>query len=212
VGFIKGLLWPAGFAAVLGLLLYAFVFDLWRVPSDDPALAASIETTLSAGDLLLVRRSGDIEYGMLARCTDPDAPGRFVVGRAMGMPGDTISVYSTGVKINDKVLSTSNGCDERVVTVADPRDGHAVELACATVEYGGINRPLLRTLTPPPKETVAPATVDHGRVYMVSDDLIFHLDSRDYGPLVPSTCRHVVFRLWGGAGFSDAKHRLSLLW
>lgn len=36
------LLWLAGSVGAVGLALYAFVFDVWTVPSDDPQLAVSV--------------------------------------------------------------------------------------------------------------------------------------------------------------------------
>jgi hypothetical protein len=39
-----------------------------------------------------------------------------------------------------------------------------------------------------------------------------HLDSRDFGTIDPSSCQHIVFRLWGTTGFSDASHRFTIIW
>jgi hypothetical protein len=46
----------------------------------------------------------------------------------------------------------------------------------------------------------------------VSDDRHIHLDSRDYGQVAPGTCQHILFRIVGPAGFTDAKSRLTVIW
>jgi hypothetical protein len=43
----KFVVWVVGTFGVLGLLLYAFAFDVWTVPADDPLLTASIAPTLN---------------------------------------------------------------------------------------------------------------------------------------------------------------------
>jgi hypothetical protein len=46
----------------------------------------------------------------------------------------------------------------------------------------------------------------------LSDNRAMHLDSRDYLGVQPSTCQRVTLRLWGAAGWFDAKKRLTVLW
>src|SRR5579872_6465256 len=81
---LKLVAWVTGILGVVGLLLYELVFDVWVVPSDDPLLAASIQPTLMAGDVLVVTRHTSVVRGNLLRCDDPQAPGRYVVARAIG--------------------------------------------------------------------------------------------------------------------------------
>ena len=55
-------------------------------------------------------------------------------------------------------------------------------------------------------------TVDPGKILLVSDNRHMHLDSRDFGTVDPSSCEHIVFRLWGHSGYGDAPHRFNLIW
>ena len=38
----------------------------------------------------------------------------------------------------------------------------------------------------------------------MSDNRAMHLDARDFGPLPDGSCQHIVLRLWGAGGPTDA--------
>ena len=197
-------------AAVIVLLLYAFVFDVWTVPTDDPVLAASIEPTLRAGDVVLVLRSGTPSRGDLIRCDDPQAPGRYVVARAIGSPGDNIEISGETVSIDGHHTPSLRACDDPTHTVFDPNANDTVELACTVEDYGDFGFSALRSADHP--EPPLKARVSSGKWFLVSDNRHIHVDSRDYGQMQVGGCRHVVFRLMGSGGFSDDKHRFSIIW
>ena len=52
-GLVKFILWVSVILGAVGVILYVALFDVWRVPRDDPQLAVSVEPTLSAGDLVV---------------------------------------------------------------------------------------------------------------------------------------------------------------
>jgi signal peptidase I len=206
---LKVLVWVAvGIGAALLVLRQFFV--AWRVPADDPLLSASIEPTLSAGDLVVVVRSASVARGSLLRCADPDAPGRFVVGRAIGRSGDLVELGSEVVSLDGHRTPSPRACDAPTMTVYDPRTGEDVDLSCSIEEYNDRSFCALRAMQqqePPTKVTVEP-----GLWFLVSDNRHVHLDSRDYGQVDPNTCQPIVFRLVSAAGFGDSKHRLSIIW
>jgi signal peptidase I len=207
---LKFVAWTAAIVGAVGLAMHLLFFEVWRVPTDDPLLAASIEPTLSAGDLVLVTRHGSAGRGNLLRCSDPEAPGRFVVARAIGRYGEHVELTSEIVTVDGKRNPSPRACDPSTVTVHDPRNDDDITLSCATEEYGDVPFSALRAvqLSEPPTK----ATVEATRWFLVSDDRHVHLDSRDYGQIDAATCQHVVFRLVGAAGFRDSKRRLSLIW
>ena len=96
---LKFLLWTVGSFAVLCGIGRAFFFETWTVP-DDPVLAASLAPTLFEGDLVLVMTRGDVEWGDLVRCTDPEDPNRYAVARVLGMPGDDVEIKGGALKVN----------------------------------------------------------------------------------------------------------------
>jgi signal peptidase I len=202
----KGLLWFFGITSVICTILYAFVFDVWTVPGDDPQMAASIEPTLSPGDTLLVSRSTGPDVGTLVRCADPDAPGRFVIARIVGHSNDTIETHDGMFTYNNKTISAPVGCDK--VRVKHPTTGEEQELSCSMEEFGGVTHPTVRVGNDPLKHI----DVQAGRVFLLSDNRPMHLDSRDYGQLDPQTCQRLAFRLWGAGGWWDTKRRLSIVW
>ena len=96
-GFLKFLLWFCGIAAFIVGLLHLTLFDAWTVPVDDPQLAASIQPSLGVGDVVLIARRSQPDVGELVRCLDPDAPGRFVIGRVVAdHPGLVVTRTALG--------------------------------------------------------------------------------------------------------------------
>src|ERR1700722_8676925 len=202
--------WVAGIAGVVGLVLFIFVFDVWTIPSDAPMESASIEPTLSAGDVVLISRHTSIARGNLLRCADPQAPGRFVVARAIAPEGETLEIRNEVVTLDGKRMPSPRACDPSEMRLHDPQSGDDVNLHCSVEEYGERDFSALRENDHP--EPPTKAVVEGGRWYLVSDDRHIHVDPRDFGQIDPSPCRHVVFRVESGAGFGDSKKRLSIVW
>ena len=194
--------------AVLAGIVFA-IFDVWTVPGDDAQLAVSVEPTLSAGDIVLVSRSSGAADGNVVRCTDPQAEGRYVVGRVMGVPGDVVEFKGASPSINGKTPSAPYTCEVAKVTLRNPASGEDVALTCSIEEYAGGTHAALRG-TAVDRDLKAEVAVQH--VFLISDDRVLHLDSRDFGTVVPSTCQRIAFRLWGASGFWDTHKRLSVIW
>ena len=204
------LTWGMGLLGVVLLGLYLFALDVWRVPEDDPLLSASIQPTLAAGDLLVVTRRTGIGRGDLLRCADPQAPGRFVVARAIGEGGEMVALERELVSVDGHRAPSPRGCDVAKVTVFDPNRNDDIELDCSIEEFGDTTYAALRArdLAAPPTKT----TVESGKWFLVSDDRHVHLDSRDFGQIDPATCQHIVFRIEGRRGLGDSRTRLSVIW
>jgi signal peptidase I len=206
---VRLLLWIAVGCAVLCGVGY-LVFEPWTVPGDDPVFAASIEPALSVGDVLLVTRTKGASDGTLVRCVDPDAAGRFVVGRVAGHAGDTVELTSGVLVVNGKASTASVACDPPTVRLRNPTTLEDEELSCMLEDFGGALHPILRATKSPGRDIktdVAP-----GKVYLLSDNRVIHLDSRDYTGVQPATCQRVVLRLWGAQGWLDTHKRLTVLW
>jgi signal peptidase I len=207
---LKLLAWPAGIVGVAVLVLYGVFFDVWTVPSDDPLLAASIEPTLRAGDVVVVTRHTSVARGNLLRCADPQAPGRFVIARAIGSFGDAIGFNGDTVNIDGRRTPSPRACDPPSMIVHNPNTNDDDKLECGVEEYGEMTFWALRSRDHP--EPATSATVEAGKWFLVSDDRHVHLDSRDYGQIDPATCQHIVSRVVGAAGLSDDKRRFDIIW
>ncbi len=207
--FLKGALWVAGIVGVITLVLRIFLFKVWTIP-DDAILGASLAPTLSSGDVVLVLTRGERGLGDLVRCTDPEDPQRWVVGRIYGVEGDRISVSGGFVTLNGRRYTTTESCVENKVDTVDPRSGAPAKVSCSRVELGGGWH--FMGLGPdagdPPREHV----VGPGRFFLISDNRSYHEDSRDFGAVLKATCiDRVTFRLWGKEGFGDAKGRFDVI-
>jgi signal peptidase I len=208
--FTRFLVWSALILGALGAFLYFAFFDVWRVPSDDPQFVVSVEPTLTAGDIVLVARHGTPGTGNLVRCADPDEPRRFVVGRWSAGAGDKVVFDNEGLLINGSHFSSPRGCGRPLVAYTNPASGIQETLACRQIEFGGLTHEAL--FSAEHAEGTRTLTVDPGKILLVSDNRHMHLDGRDFGTIDPSTCEHIVFRLWGSTGFGDAPHRFTIIW
>ena len=202
--------WIAAIVGAVLLVLYLGFFDVWRIPIDDPMLAASIEPTLSAGDVVALTRRTEVSRGNLLRCADPQAPGRFIIARAMARFGDRLDIGGEVVSIDSHRTPSPRGCDPPEMVIHDPQSSEDVTLGCSVEEYGEMNYRALRSVDHP--EAPTKATPEPGKWFLVSDDRHVHLDSRDFGQIDPNSCQHIVFRIVGSAGFGDSKKRLSIIW
>jgi len=202
--------WVSAVVGVVLLVLYVGFFDVWTVPSDDPLLAAAIQPTLKPGDILVITRRSTLDRGNLVRCADPQAPGRYVVARAMARWGDHLDLNNEVVTIDAHAVPRPRACDTATVTVRNPASQEDAVLECSTEEYGEANYSALRSREHP--EPASGTTIELGKWFLVSDDRHIHLDSRDFGQMDSTACQHIVFRLIGGDGFLDSKSRFSIIW
>jgi signal peptidase I len=207
--FLKGLLWVVGILAIIVLILRLTLFTVWTVP-DDPILDSSLRPTLASGDVVLLLTKGGRGFGALVRCTDPDDPQRFVVGRVAGLEGDEVEINMPFVSVNGTRYGTTDACKDPEVDVPHPTSGAPIKGHCSRVEMGGGWHFMVDIA--PHAEKERKQKVGPGRLFLISDDRTFHEDSRDYGDVLASTCKEaIVFRLWSKSGFGDSEHRLTYI-
>jgi len=207
---VRLLFWIALVCGVLVGAVFVF-FDTWTVPGDDGQFAVSVEPTLGVGDVLLVTRSSGAGDGALVRCSDPDAPTRFVVGRVIGTAGDSIEFTNGTLLVNNKTPTASVACDPAIVRLKNPGTQEDEDLACYMEELGGGTHGALHSQKNVPGRD-SKTVVELGKVYLASDNRAMHLDSRDFNTVAPASCHHVALRLWSANGWMDAKKRLTVLW
>jgi signal peptidase I len=206
----KFLLWTTLILGVIGGGLRLFLVRTWTVPSDDPVLSSSIAPTLAPGDVVLLLHAGTPGFGELVRCTDPDEPRRWVIGRIAGEGGDTVEVREPNVIVNGRKAPTETACAPAKIMVPHPSTGEPVEVRCNMEELGnslhkrayskmdtyGVKSPIKRSVQP-------------GFFFLLSDNRNFRSDSTTYGAVPEETCdTRIIFRLWSSKGFSDADTRL----
>lgn len=209
-GLFKALLWLVGILAFIAAILRATIFETWTVPGDDPLFSASIQPALRAGDVVLLRRGGTPSFGDLVRCSDPEAPGRYIVGRILGERGDKVFADGVTMAINGKTTSVERACSTPKLSVADPTTGEPVELYCDMESLGSITYMRARASSPDASSQQTETEVTEGNVFIASDNRYYHDDSRDFGAVPLASCtRRVSFRLWSAKGWSDEENRLT---
>jgi signal peptidase I len=206
----KALAWIAGILVVVVVLLRILILKTWTVP-DDAVLAASIAPTLRGGDVVLMLTRGEPGFGALVRCADPDDASKFVVGRIVGLAGDVVELEGRNLRVNGKTYNPVSSCPARSYAILHPNTEAEVEIECGVVEMGGSWHYRGRA-----KSTSTPVSmrteVAKGKVFLLSDDIDFHDDSRDFGAVEQATCgERIFFRLWSKQGWSDADARLSYI-
>ena len=209
-GSLKFLLWFSGIAAVVVGVVYLTLLDVWTVPGDDPQLTVSIQPSLGVGDVVLIARRSQPDVGELVRCLDPDAPGRFVIGRVVGISGQEVSFIDDSMRVNGRREPTGSPCDPPRMVMTAPDTQTEVELVCNYEEFAGSRQGIIRGATD--HDAPFTAKADTGRIFLASDNRRIHMDSRDFGQLNPDTCTQLVYRLWSAAGIADSKRRFTFLW
>jgi signal peptidase I len=209
---VKFVVWVTLIVGGIVALLRVTCLRFWTMPSDDALLSVSVMPTLEAGDVLVLFRLGTPTFGELVRCPDPEAPGRYVVGRILGEPGDTIVAELGSVSVNDKLVASRRVCIPAAFSVFDPKTGEAFDLSCEIEEAGGIEYTRARATNPAPHPTPYRVRVPEAQVFLASDDRHYHDDSRDFGPVPKESCKErIVFRLWSARGWFDDARRMMLI-
>lgn len=194
-GFFQGLLWIVGFFAALAGILYATIFDVYTIPSDDAAQTLSFAPAFSPGDLLLLKRHGGPARMDLVRCVDPQAQGRFVIARVIGLAGDKVTVDQGHAVTNDDQATFARTCD-RGRKAYDPTIQETREFSCELERVKGSDRDTPVLLDRLRNEGRWEVTVEPGKLVVISDNRSAHVDSRDYGQVDAATCVPIAFRIW----------------
>lgn len=209
--FLKGVLWTAIALVVIGGVLRALLLKTWTLPADELLMAAAAEPTLHGKDTVVLLTRGKRGFGELVRCKDPDDPSKYLIGRIVGVEGDVVEIKGRHLYVNGKAYDPAQACPEGKYSYIHPNTEAEIELQCGVVEMGGgwYYRGNEKKNIPP---AVAKFEVGEGMVFLLSDNIDFHDDSRDYGTIERSACSEkIIFRLWGGDGFKDEEKRLTYI-
>lgn len=210
--FIRFVVWTAIFVGLVVAIARLTAIRWWRVPIDDPWLRASVEPTLSGGDLILLWRLTAPQFGDLVVCADPDSPDRSVVARLVGEGRDKIRFEKGRLSLNGRVAQSERECLPAVFEVSDPEKETPVEQECVMEDLQGVLHERGEIGSHAFRDSTEEAGVPLGEVYLVSDNRLFPYDSRDFGTVSRASCKEsVFFRLWGLTGWKDARRRLTYI-
>lgn len=199
-------------AAILGVARLVAVRWI-HLPVNDPVLETSVQPTLEGGDLVVLWRLSKPAFGDLILCPEPEFPDRYVIGRLLGLPGDTIHFKNGVPTVNGKALVVERGCDPPIYTFPHPdRPSEEVQQSCSWEAVGGglhmMGEPQIGPIAPEDRQYEVP----EDRWFLVSDNRHFSYDSRDFGFVEPASCKELVLlRLVSRRGWSDSKRRLTYI-
>jgi len=198
---LKIILWIAVF---LGILVAVGRFTIWE-PGEAPDNAMA--PNIWKGDKFIILTRGTVERGSVVYCHHPVYNGQVVIGRVVGLPGDTLEIIDGQLKINgDDVFSE---WDKNPMTVLDRES--SINVITARFRKGSqningrdFNIMMAEGGTPP---QLAQTEVKSG-YFLLGDNrsLAFGAsDSRNYGEVHPSLCMGRVFIIWKASkGWGDA--------
>ncbi|MCC6647305.1 MAG: signal peptidase I [Polyangiaceae bacterium] len=209
--FLRNTAWVVGVIAAIVVTLRLTILRWWTIPVDDPIHGISLAPSLAAGDFVILLRTTP-KYGDLVRCADPGAPGRYVVGRILATEGDKIELTRANIIVNGRPTQPEMSCNPAKITVPHPTSGAPVELHCSIEAAQGHKHLRASALTANASEVIRRGEVSQGNVYLVSDNRVFPMDSREYGAIPKASCKEqVFFRVKGKKGWGDTATRLMFI-
>ena len=191
-GALKILLWVV---IIVGIVVVIGRFTFW-VPgvAPDNAMAPNIWK----GDKLIIQTRGTIERGSMVYCDHPVYAGQVVIGRVVGLPGDTVEIASAQLKINDDDIYPDWEPD--TMTVLDKTSSVNVLSAVFRKGSQNVGGHVYDLMVP---EKGSPVTMRQVKVksgyFLLGDNLGLSFgasDSRDYGEVHPSLCKGKVLMIW----------------
>jgi signal peptidase I len=208
--YVRIALWSLLVVGVVVGGLRATVLEWFVIPEDDAPMALSGAPNLNAGDTTLLWK-GAVDVGDLARCVDPDEPRRFVYGRILAKGSEIIEIAGQDIKVDGKSPTQETSCTKPEVTV-QTLNGEPATLSCGMEAFRGYRFARLRSSNAPTPYGPRTVTVPPGKLFLVSDNRVFPMDSREYGMVPVENCKATFFfRLWSKKGFSDAENRFSYI-
>lgn len=203
---LKGLLW---ISITLGIIVFIGRFTFW-VPGVAPDNAMA--PTIWAGDKFIVLTRGEPGLGSIVYCDHPVYANQVVLGRIVGLPGDTVEMLGDKLLINDDALIQDHGESFTFLDKVSGVNVMQMNLRKAEQEIGGH----LATLMYPEKTykmSLRKTKVKNG-YFLIGDNRALVLnaaDSRFFGEVHQSLCKGRVLFIWKavkGIGDPDKSSRL----
>ncbi len=184
--FFKGALKFLGVvAALLGVVVAVLYFFFVRVVEVGHNAMAP---TVLVGDRVVVWRGTDFQLGDILLCPHPSEPGRFVMGRFVGRPGQRVRLQEGQLSING---DTPDVDLHPPITFNDVETGRQVQMVWGVETILGHDHTFF--YRPRPLPNYREREVEGG-LFVLSDNRSYNgEDSRDFGPVHQEECIGSVF-------------------
>ena len=182
--------------AIFAVLGRIFLFDIGKTEN------YSMIPNIIPGDIFIFRTVGLLGTGDVAVCRNPEDPSSLVVGRIIGVPGDTVSIRNNHITKNGHVVhhnftepimyfdTTTEEVMKYVVRTADEKVGGVLLKAAFMDTSRGAN---FREVTVPQES-----------FFLLGDNRNMAYDSRNFGMVPITDCLgEAVFILWAAETNGD---------
>lgn len=167
---IKGALLGLALAFVIRLLVHALVLFPLRIASPD------MEPTFPAGSspyFLQIFNPSDLKRGDIVLLPHPNDPDLHLIRRIVGLPGEQIQIHSRRLYVDNKPLESDW---ERSLTAALQYPGKPLHSGSVRRDFAG------------------PVIVPDGQIFVLGDNRVRALDSRQLGPLPLASVQAVLWQ------------------
>ncbi len=201
--YLKAALWVV-IVLIVALAVGWVFFEVETVPDN------SMAPTLWMGDRILLLKRGELKRGDIGVCEHPEFPGQVVMGRVIGVPGDTVEIARNQLRVNGEIIHEE--AEGPFIYWDRESSTQAFELKFLKKKamIGGSQAYMLYDEQPLMSPVPSQAITDG--YYLVGDNRVHRaaIDSRTYGPVHESLCRgkgFFVFSATKGIGDADLTRR-----
>jgi signal peptidase I len=194
----RGLGWFLLLSFISSVVLRFFLLEVAAVGHE------AMLPTVQQGDELAVLTMAKLERGDVVVCEHPNEPGRMVVGRLLGLPGDHIEIARGGrLSINSLPVGTTPG---EPPTVAYRGTGRSQKTLDVVRETLGNGRTYLTAVDPSSRSGLWGTRVETG-YFLLADQRTYGEDSRRWGEIPPALCKGWAFGVLLPAAAPDGTSR-----
>lgn len=168
LGLVLGALLAFGVRAIIhGFFVYPAVLESGDMaPALPPGKTVYVWKQFSAADL---------KRGAVVLLRRPDQPDRFLYRRIIGLAGEQVQIHERKVFISNRALEDlPDGRFERDILVANRYPGEPLQNGSLNRDYAG------------------PIILKQNQIYVLADDRVRGLDSRELGPLTTAEIAGIV--------------------
>jgi len=210
---IRFLLWTLLLVGITLGAARALAIRWFQLPTNDPIFETSVLPSLRGGDWVLASRITTPHFGDLVVCPEPEHPDRYIIGRIIGQPGDTVEIDNGIPVVGSRRFVKERNCEESTFKYPNPNDDSEEVTQKCDMEATANHLHMMGALS---GHKIRPESlsfdVTDGKLFLISDNRLYPYDSRNFGLVDIDSCKEtIVARLVSKDGWMDADNRLDYI-